>query len=117
MTSHNRRLSFFAALLGLFSCASVLPGWGQASAPDAAMVRGKQGCTFGGPVYCSPTDLTPAPLKTVPDVGRLLGSGTVVTDPTFGNPLHESPIGTPKAAAAATTNSWWTAAAALKSTS
>src|SRR5580698_521693 len=87
MTSRNRRLSFFAVLLGLFSYASVVPGWGQATAPDAAIVSQKQGCTFGGPIYCSPTGLTPAPLKTVPNVGQLLGSGTVVTDPTFGNPI------------------------------
>jgi hypothetical protein len=78
---HHR---YLAALLGLFSCA--IPAWSQ-TAPETAIVRRKQSCNAGGPIYCSPTDLNPAPLTTVPNVGHLLGSGIVVTDPTFANPI------------------------------
>ena len=81
---HLRRSLGFTALLGLLSCAVL--GRSQA-APETANIRPKQACTFGGPIYCSPRDLNPAPLKTVPNVGHLLGSGIVVTDPTFGNPI------------------------------
>ena len=80
----RKHLPFVATLLWL-SCS--LLAWSQSTSPESSAARRKPGCSFGGPVYCSPTDLTPAPLTKVPYVGQLLGSGTVVTDPTFGNPI------------------------------
>lgn len=38
-------------------------------------------------VYCSPTDLEPAPFTQVPNIGGLLGAGDTVTDPSFGNSI------------------------------
>jgi hypothetical protein len=78
----------FAGLLGLFSCAGLAAGWGQALPPAPPVIgRKPQGCTFGGPIYCSPTDLDPAPFARVPDIGGLTGAGDSVTDPNFGNTI------------------------------
>jgi len=53
----------------------------------AQIAKRTEGCTFGGPIYCSPTNLEPAPLTRVPVVDGLEGAGTIVDDPSFGNPI------------------------------
>ena len=84
----RRRAWLFVLLLGLLGGASSFAGLEQAGRPEAPVVRAEaQGCTFGGPVYCSPTDLDPAPFTQVPNIGGLTGAGDTVTDPNFGNAI------------------------------
>ena len=59
------------------------PGCGG-GASDPSPVPAKPKCPT---VYCSPTDIAPAPFILVPSVGALSGSGTIVTDPSFKNPI------------------------------
>jgi hypothetical protein len=78
-----RRVLLIAALLGIFCCACFDQGCGAGqSNADPPVVKPK--CPT---VYCSPTDLLPAPFTQVPNVGSLVGAGNVVTDPTFNNPI------------------------------
>jgi hypothetical protein len=81
------RLLLFVVLIGLFSCVSSVLALGQAVRPEMPVVVRKPGCVFGGPVYCSPTDLDPAPFAHVPDAGDLVGAGNIITDPSFGNSI------------------------------
>jgi len=79
---YRRRLLLIAAVLGIFSCAFD-QGCGGGSA-DADPPPPKPKCPT---VYCSPTDLTPAPFGQAPNIGALVGAGKMVIDPSFNNPI------------------------------
>jgi hypothetical protein len=79
------RQAIFAVLILVLFCAQAAP-WGDRNTAQEKAAN-KSSCQMGGPVYCSPTDLTPAPLTKIPDVGGPIGAGTKVLDPTFNNPI------------------------------
>lgn len=54
---------------------------------SATLEARSERCHIGGPRYCARTDLIPAPLKTIPNLGNLQGANTVAMDPAFGNPI------------------------------
>jgi hypothetical protein len=77
---YRRRV--LVALLGIFSCGFNQSCGGGSSAVDPLPV--KPACPT---VYCSPTNILPAPFSEVPNIGSLVGAGNIIVDPSFNNPI------------------------------
>lgn len=84
---HHPRPLWFAAILGLFAFSSFSLSLRHVGRPQSPHKSKSQACTFGGPIYCSPTDLNPAPFTQAPNIGGLVGAGNAVTDPNFDNSI------------------------------